>query len=291
MTSLHVRHGDTTSPPWTLSVDPARAGWVYSSLRVVDLRPGETVQLDTGHQEILVLPLSGSCSVQTPTFAGDLVGRGSVFDGPSDFVYIGVETSVTLHSTAGGRFAIPGSVANTPRPVRYYPASDSAVNIRGAGQCTRRITDVFMSPTNDAEHLLVCEGVVPAGNWASYPPHKHDEEGPGQSNLEEIYYFDFQGHGAPAFGFQRIYGTPDRPVDVMAEVRSGDVVFVPHGWHGPTIAAPDFDLYFLNVMAGPGERVWRACDDPTFAWVRSTWATQEPDPRAHSLSALKEIDQ
>ena len=52
--------------------------------------------------------------------------------------------------------------------------------------------------------------------------------------------------------YQRVYGTEERPIDVLAEVRTGDVVLIPHGWHGPSMAAPGYDLYYLNVMAGPG---------------------------------------
>jgi 5-deoxy-glucuronate isomerase len=63
-------------------------------------------------------------------------------------------------------------------------------------------------------------------------------------------------------------------------VRSGDVVLVPYGWHGPSMAAPGYDMYYLNVMAGPGEeRAWRFCDDPAHAWVRATWTDQAVDPR------------
>jgi 5-deoxy-glucuronate isomerase len=46
------------------------------------------------------------------------------------------------------------------------------------------------------------------------------------------------------------------------------------------MAAPGYDLYYLNVMAGPSEqRAWLICDDPDHAWVRDTWAGQQPDPR------------
>ena len=144
--------------------------------------------------------------------------------------------------------------------------------------------------------------VTPAGNWSSYPPHKHDEDRPGvETELEEIYYFqvrsterseldrtsdELPAEGGPrsspreGFGYQRVYGTDERPIDVLAEVRSGDVVLVPHGWHGPAMAAPGYDLYYLNVMAGPGdERAWLICDDPAHGWVRDTWATQQVDPR------------
>ena len=91
----------------------------------------------------------------------------------------------------------------------------------------------------------------------------------------------------PGVGYQRVYGTPGRPADLLAEVRDGDVVLIPHGWHGPSMAAPGYHMYYLNVMAGPGaERAWRACDDPAHGWVRETWQGQRPDPRLTTPGAL-----
>jgi 5-deoxy-glucuronate isomerase len=85
---------------------------------------------------------------------------------------------------------------------------------------------------------------------------------------------------AKPFGYQRVYGTWDRPINVMAEVHSGDVVLVPHGWHGPSMAPPGYDMYYLNVMAGPGaRREWLISEDPDHAWVSKAWATQKVDPR------------
>ena len=55
---------------------------------------------------------------------------------------------------------------------------------------------------------------------------------------------------------------------------------IPHGYHGPTMAAPGYDLYFLNVLAGPAsERTMAFCDDPAHAWVRASWRDQDLDPR------------
>ena len=76
-----------------------------------------------------------------------------------------------------------------------------------------------------------------------------------------------------------MYGHPGHDIDVCAEVRSGDVVLIPYGWHGPSMAAPGYDLYYLNVMAGPGERKWLFSDDPAHAWVRGSWEHQRMDPR------------
>ena len=120
--------------------------------------------------------------------------------------------------------------------------------------------------------------LTPGGNWSSYPPHKHDEDRPGvETMLEEIYYYEVARDG---FGYQRVYSSgPGREIDITAEVRTGDAIVMPHGYHGPSMAAPGYDLYYLNVMAGPGERAWRFTDDPAHAWIRATWAEQELDPR------------
>ena len=82
------------------------------------------------------------------------------------------------------------------------------------------------------------------------------------------------------FGYHRVYGTPDRPIEVLEEVRTGDVVLVPHGYHGPSAAAPGYHMYYLNVMAGPAaERAWKIVDDPETPGLRGTWDEQDVDPR------------
>ena len=103
-----------------------------------------------------------------------------------------------------------------------------------------------------------------------------------ESQLEEIYYFEIAAGpvGSAVFGYHRVYGTPDRPIEVLEEVRTGDVVLVPHGYHGPSAAAPGYHMYYLNVMAGPAaERAWKIVDDPEHAWLRGTWDEQDVDPR------------
>ena len=99
--------------------------------------------------------------------------------------------------------------------------------------------------------------------------------------LEEIYFFQVaEGPSGPGMAYQRVYGSPSHAIDVLVEVRSGDVVLVPGGWHGPTMAAPGYDLYYLNVMAGPdAERAWRITNDPDHAWVMDSWPDQAIDDR------------
>ncbi len=206
--------------------------------------------------------------------APTLAGRASVFTGVTDVAYVPRDTALTL--VGAGRFALCTARASRALPFRHVAAAETRVELRGAGQCSRQVNNFGTPDVLEADRLIVCEVLTPSGNFSSYPPHKHDEERreePKESVLEEIYYYEVRGeHG---MAYQRVYGT----TDVLAEVRTGDVVLIPNGWHGPSIAVPGYDLYYLNVMAGPGERAWHICDDPAHAWVRDTWAGQPIDPR------------
>ena len=276
----YVRRADYTGK-WLMEITPENAGWGWSSLRVIDLQAGESITVDSAGTEFLVLPLAGAATVRSGHDEVELVGRTGVFDAVSDFVYIGLNGAATVTSTTGGRYAFPAARATRSLPFRYQASSDVAVELRGAGACSRQVNNFCTPDTFEADRLIACEVITPGGNWSSYPPHKHDEERDGETSLEEIYYYEVAaGPSGPGVAYQRVYGTADRPIDVFTEVRSGDAVLIPHGWHGPSIAAPGYDLYYLNVMAGPGEeRAWRICDDPAHAWVRSTWETQTVDPR------------
>ncbi len=264
---LHLRAGTYDE------ITPESAGWAYCGLRLADLGSGGAVTLQTGGSELLILPLAGSGEVACEGAAFGLTGRPDVFAGPTDFVYVPRDATCTLTGT--GRFAFPAARCERRLEPRYVPADRVPVELRGAGNASRQVNN-FCTPEAfpHADRLIACEVLTPGGNWSSYPPHKHDEERPGECVLEEIYYFEV-GRDGP--GFQRVYG---EKIDVCAEVRTGDAVLIPYGWHGPSMAAPGYDLYYLNVMAGPGaERAWLICDDPAHAWVRGTWADQAVDAR------------
>ncbi len=272
--------------PWLASITPEQAGWAYSGLRVLGLRPGGSHAFGTASDEMVVLPLAGSCVVECDGERFDLAGRPSVFAGLTDFAYLPRDAQASISSPGGGRFALACAPARQRLAARYGPAEDVPVEVRGAGSCSRQVANFCMPATFPADRLIACEVIAPAGNWSSYPPHKHDQDRPGESVLEEIYYFQIAaGPAGPGMGFQRVYGTPDRPADLLAEVRDGDAVLIPHGWHGPSMAAPGYDMYYLNVMAGPGaERAWLACDDPAHTWVRDSWSGQQADPRLRRIA-------
>jgi 5-deoxy-glucuronate isomerase len=283
-----LRRGEAAKPPYSLEVTPENAGWDFSGLRVLELAAEGHVELDTGEDEVIVLPLSGGCTVVCDGEQFTLAGRDSVFSRVTDFAYAPRDAHVEIYSPGGGRFALPAARATQRLQPRYGAAEDVAVELRGAGQASRQVNN-FCSPEGfAADRLIAVEVLTPGGNWSSYPPHKHDVESDRESALEEIYYFEIAGRtGTSAgLGYQRVYSSgADNAIDVCAEVGSGDVVLIPYGYHGPSMAAPGYDLYYLNVMAGPGERVWRFCDDPDHAWIRASWEGVDIDPRLPLTSA------
>ncbi|MED7926753.1 5-deoxy-glucuronate isomerase [Nonomuraea sp. LP-02] len=270
----HLPYGKTANGPWSVEVTPSQAGWTYSGLRILDLTDAP-VTFSTGEEELLVLPLAGSCSVRLPGDRFELAGRPSVFDGPSDFAYVPIGTEVTIEGA--GRIALPSARATEAFPARYVAAAEVPVELRGAGQASRQVNNFCAPGVFDCHKLMAVEVLTPSGNWSSYPPHKHDTPNPGEAVLEEIYYFEVADQG---LGYQRVYSSEGGRIDTLAEVSSGDVVLVPHGYHGPSMAAPGYDLYYLNVLAGPAdERSMAFCDDPRHAWIRSSWEGQRMDPR------------
>ena len=279
--ALHRPAGSMAAEGWDLVVTPESAGWDHTGLRVATLAPGERRSFVTGEDEAIVLPLAGSLAVTCDEVTVELGGRVDVFAGPTDFAYLPRDATATLASETGARIAVTTARAGHRLPFRHVLAAEVSVELRGAGPSSRAVRNFAAPAAFEADRLIAVEVVTPGGNWSSYPPHKHDEERPGEAILEEIYYYEVAaGPAGPGVAYQRVYGTPERPIDVLVEVGHGDVVLIPHGWHGPSMAAPGYDLYYLNVMAGPAaERAWRITDDPAHAWVRETWASQTVDPR------------
>ncbi|WFR68340.1 5-deoxy-glucuronate isomerase [Curtobacterium flaccumfaciens] len=280
---------------WTDVIDGRVDGWAHTGIRTGKLTDGGELRLQAAPVERIVIPLAGSFQVDYDGAAGAgeqaLEGRGGVFEGPTDVLYLGSGSEARI--TGSGRVAVAEAPTETVKPSAYIARQDVPVELRGAGQSSRQVHNFGTPAALDAVKFIVCEVITPAGNWSSYPPHKHDTNVPGEeSNLEEIYYYeaavsrDVVSRGievpesADPFALHRTYASDEREIDEFREVRTGDIALVPHGWHGPAVAAPGYDMYYLNVMAGPDpERVWNITDDPAHGWVRQAWASEQLDPR------------
>ena len=281
-----------------VSLTAQQAGWVYTGLDVIDLDPAPRRSFDTGEREVMIVPLSATdVAVEIGDFGESFVleGRSSVFARVSDFLYVGRDTRFEISGT-GGEVAIASSYCNRKLPPAYGPTDGIGIEVRGGGQATRQISN-FGSPErwSHADKIMCVEVYTPDGNWSSYPPHKHDDSPECEVNNEEIYYFRIGRAGtaeysADGFGMHRTY-TDDRSIDENVAVHDGDVFLVPRGYHGPCIAAPGYDMYYLNVLAGPGgDRSMAFCDDPAHHWVRDEWSDMPLDPRCPMVTPQGRTD-
>lgn len=278
-----------------LLITPESAGWTYCGLRVYTLRSGDPATFTLEGEEGVLVSLSARdfrVSVDGREFP--MRGREGVFAAVSDWMYLPVDSTVTVEGESG-EVAIVTARASEAFPVHYGAAETVPVEVRGAGRSTRQVTN-YATPDSfaGAHKINVCEVLTPGGNWSSWPPHRHDGIGDCVTMNEEIYYFrigrEDQPHGDPTgSGLFRLY-TVDGSHDETISVFDQDTYLVPEGYHGPTVANPEYPMYFLNVLAGPGaDRTMAFCDDPSQHWIRESWADQAPDPRLPMTSAAGRV--
>lgn len=247
-----------------LQVTPASAGWTHVGFAVAKLVAGQRYQACTPERETCLVVVAGTVDVDAGEAHFEAVGgRASPFeDRAPGALYIPAGLAWSAVARGDAELAVctaPGSGAGEPR--RIDPARMSR-EVRGSGTNTRHVRNI-LPETEPAESLLVVEVITPGGHWSSYPPHKHDTATDGEeTSLEETYYHRLRP--TQGFAIQRVY-TDDRSLDETISVEDGDVVMVPRGYH-PVGAPHGYDLYYLNVMAGPHRR-WIFRNDPSHDWI------------------------
>ena len=245
-------------------ITPESAGWGHVGFAVHRLADGQTLSRETGEREHCLVLLSGKVAARADgQDFGVIGGRASPFEADPWSLYVPAGSAWSVAARGACELAIcsaPGIVGQ--RPPRLIAPADVGCLTRGRGSNVRHVRNI-LPETEAADGLLVVEVITPAGNWSSYPPHKHDEDRlPDESQLEETYYHRL--NPPQGFGFQRVY-TDDRSLDETMSFENGDVVLVPKGYH-PVGAPHGYDLYYLNVMAGP-KRIWKFANDPAHDWL------------------------
>jgi 5-deoxy-glucuronate isomerase len=262
--TLKVRPHAPDAAGCVLEVTPESAGWHYVGFKVVKLRPGQSHEGGEAGREACLVVLTGTADVRVGAESYDGIGgRASVFeDKVPAAVYVPAGASYAVTARSDVELAIGTAPGKPGRSARLIDPARMSREIRGQGTNQRFVRNI-LPETEPADSLLVVEVITPGGHWSSYPPHKHDSAAPGaETALEETYYHRI----SPPQGFavQRVY-TDDRSLDETMTVEDGDVVMVPRGYH-PTGAPHGYDLYYLNVMAGP-HRQWIFRNDPAHEWI------------------------
>ncbi|MFL4471823.1 5-deoxy-glucuronate isomerase [Tateyamaria armeniaca] len=246
-------------------ITPASAGWGYVGFALYRLKPGETITEATKDREVILVLVEGLAEV---TAAGQDFGkmgaRMSVFEKtPPHCVYVPGDSTWHATSLTDCVIAICSAPAQGSYAAQRLGPEGIELTPRGKGQNQRFINNIAMEGREVAGSLLVTEVFTPTGNWSSYPSHRHDEDDfPRMTYLEETYYHRL--NPAQGFAVQRVY-TEDGTLDEIMAVKDGDVVLVPKGHH-PCGVPYGYELYYLNVMAGP-LRKWRFENDPDHDWI------------------------
>ena len=264
MSRLRVRPHAPDADGTTIDITPQSAGWHHVGFRLVRLADGERYQGGEAGREACLVLVSGYADIDVDGVRhANVGGRASPFeDRAPGAAYVPAGMPYTVTARGDVELAVCTAPGNGTGQPRLIEAARMSRETRGTGTNTRHVRNI-LPESEPAQSLLVVEVITPAGHWSSYPPHKHDTATPGgETALEETYYH--RVHPSQGFGFQRVY-TDDRSLDEAVVVEDGDVVMVPHGYH-PVGAAHGYDLYYLNVMAGP-ERHWMFRNDPDHAWI------------------------
>ena len=262
--TLRVRPHEPDDDGTVLEVTPESAGWDHVGFRVVKLDPGESHEGGEAGREACLVVLTGTADIEAGGKSFEAVGsRSSVFeDVAPGAVYAPARSNYRVTARTSVELAIGSAPAQADGEARLIDPARMSRETRGQGTNQRFVRNI-LPETEPAQSLLVVEVITPGGHWSSYPPHKHDTATDGEETaLEETYYHRIDP--PQGFAVQRVY-TDDRSIDETVAVEDGDVVMVPRGYH-PAGAPHGYDLYYLNVMAGPN-RQWIFRNDPDHEWI------------------------
>ncbi len=261
-----------------ITVTPQIAGWKDLSFLAVQLKDGEEWSFQTQGNELALVVLSGSLDISSNVGKWETIGsRKDVFHGLPTALYLPRNTDFTVKASKGDAdFACGWASATKDFPARLVKPEDVDIELRGGENVSRQINRMI-PPGFPCERLVVVEVYTPSGNWSSYPPHKHDvrrldkDGNLIEADLDEVYFYKIDR--PEGFAFQRVY-TADRHLDELMLVSDSELVISPEGYH-PVVAAPGYNVYYLNFLAGTDQSLANA-DDPDFGWVKETWKFQDP---------------
>lgn len=212
---------------------------------------------ESGKEYALVI-LGGKCTVSGNGFEFKDAGRRrDVFDGAATCIYVPSDNPFTITACTEVQIA----VCKSPSDKKFKPAiiNPEDVIIKNLGKPGwEREAHFILDERTDSNMLYIGEAFVKGGQWASYPPHKHDDDNmPTEAETEEIYYYEFKNPNG--FGIQKVY-TMEGDIDETYTVKSGDFVEIPRGYH-PFHAAPGYDNYYLWIMAGKDRGFYMTTDE------------------------------
>jgi 5-deoxy-glucuronate isomerase len=248
---------------YTCLSGPGNSSLSMLQFGILELSAGTTFVFDTAETEAAFLILGGTCDFTCDGTRWAKVGvRRTVFEGKAATAYFPRRKKVEIAAVTKVKIAVIQSPIEEDTPP--YLVNPGDVKTAILGQPTwMRDTHFNVDDRVPSKRLYIGEAFMYPGNWAGFPPHKHDvDDMPAEAVLEEIYYYLFEP--AQGFAIQRLY-TADGSIDEVYVVKSDDAVEFPRGYH-PVVNAPGYNGYFLWAMAGDHRGFYRR-SDPDHEWV------------------------
>ncbi len=271
-----IQSTDTGQMGVFAEVTAQQAGWELLNMTARRLNRGDRWAGQTAGHEYVHVILGGQCHIRTtPRDYLNIGGRVDVFDGRPFALYLSRGVDFEIEAlTETFEMASCWVPTDQDHPTRLITPADCQIDLRGGGNASRQVVNII-PPGFDCHRLVCVEAYIPGGNWAGYPPHKHDvhrEDAAGkllEADLEEIYFYKLQP--PPGFALQRIYSTSR---DETFAAQNNDMILIHDGYH-PTTSAPGYTTYLLNFLAGSAQSLANS-DDPGHAWVKASWGALDP---------------
>ncbi len=244
-------------------VEPGKSHLRLLSFGLLSLEAGEEWEKKLEGVEGALVILGGKCAIEADKQRWSEVGeRKDVFSGRASTVYVPSGGRLKVKALGKLEAALLTAPASNKGEAILIKPEDVIVQTRGRGNWQRSVQDIIDRRV-PAQRLIVGETYNDPGAWSGYPPHKHDEDIPGEEvTMEEVYHFRL--NPAQGFGFQRIY-SPARGLDEAYVLQNGVSIAIPFGYH-PVVAGAGYQLYFLWALAGE-TRDMKPHDDPAHIWV------------------------
>lgn len=254
------------------------AGWEFLNFEARLMQKGEQWVAHTGNHEYAIILLGGNFTVVSNHGTWSTQnGRKDVFSGIAHSLYLPRNTQFKLTADSDELdIACGWCETDQDHPAYFKQPGEASIELRGGDNANRQINGL-LQPGFDCHRLVCVEVYTPAGNWSSFPAHKHDErivdeEGNLiEARLEETYFYKIDK--PQGYALQQVY-TYDRELDETCRAQNNDVVMVPRGYH-PVVAGHGYNVYYLNFLTGSDQSLANT-DDPDHKWIYGTWKGQDP---------------
>lgn len=233
---------------------------------IIELTAGQSLPFYTEDKETAFIMLEGHCNVNVNGETYENVGnRANVFENrKAESFYMPREQRLEITAIDNIKIAVCATPVAEKTEPQVLREEHVVLKLLGE-QPYQRETSFIIDGNSNAKILTIGEAYCTEGNWAGFPPHKHDEDNmPKECIAEEIYYFLFDPK--QGFAVQCLY-TADGSLDEAYRVKNDELVEFPYGYH-TTVATPGYQTYFLWLMAGDYQGFNRS-SDPDHAWIEN----------------------